>query len=353
MPTLRAKRPIAAHLARPGDSAAERTLGPRSSAVHEALPESLNALGRPASILTVRLLGHFDIRLQNGIRCDLGSHKAEELFAFLVLRRGKPCGRDYVAELLWEDGCAQARKYLRQALWQVNRGLAVAGLEDLLCADHEWLQLRHDGLNVDLLVVEDANQRNVGKVGHELTADNAAAIESAALLYGGDLMDGWPASWLVEERERCRVVFLSLAEKLCDHHESQGHVDATLAWSERILAADPAHERTHQRSMRVLYLAGDRSGALRQFQRCTTALSRELDVSPSSETVALMERIRSGARRETAVSQCAGASQASEDGAIAHLRDCAERLRILLKDLDHDISVVTEDHDALRRGKGV
>lgn len=67
--------------------------------------------------LTVRLLGHFDLRLLGGARCDLGSHKAEELFAFLVLRRGRPCGRDYVADLLWEEGATQSRKYLRQALY--------------------------------------------------------------------------------------------------------------------------------------------------------------------------------------------------------------------------------------------
>lgn len=353
MRSSRAKRPMAADRAETGDSAAEATLRPDPSAAHEALQDPSSAPMRRASILTVRLLGHFDVRLQNGIRCDLGSHKAEELFAFLVLRRGKPCGRDYVADLLWEDGCAQSRKYLRQALWQVNRGLAVAGLEDLLSADHEWLQLRHEGLSVDLLVVEDANQRNLGQVGHEIAAEGAAAIESAALLYEGDLMDGWPANWLSDERERCRAVFLALAEKLCDYHESQGHIDATLAWSERILVADPAHERTHQRSMRVLYFAGDRTGALRQFQRCTTALARELDVTPSPETVALMQQIRAGGRCQGEAGSHAGAAQASESVAVARLRGCTDRLRSLVQDLDHDITLVLEQQDALRRSKGV
>jgi DNA-binding SARP family transcriptional activator len=342
---------MASHRAETGDSVAETTLRLESSATHEALQEPSSAPARRASILTVRLLGHFDVRLQSGVRCDLGSHKAEELFAFLVLRRGKPCGRDYVADLLWEDGCAQSRKYLRQALWQVNRGLAVAGLEDLLCADHEWLRLRHEGLSVDLLVVEDANQRNLGQVGHELAAESAAAIESAALLYEGDLMDGWPANWLADERERCRAVFLALAEKLCDFHESQGHVDATLAWSERILAADPAHERTYQRSMRVLYVAGDRTGALRQFQRCTTALSRELDVTPSPETVALMQQIRAGAQRQVEAGANAGPTQAPETLAAARLRGYADRLRSLVKDLDQDIAVLFQRQDGRRRSK--
>jgi DNA-binding SARP family transcriptional activator len=306
-----------------------------------------------ASMLTVRLLGHFDLRSPEGIRCDLGSHKAEELFAFLVLRRGRPCGRDYVADLLWEDGSAQSRKYLRQALWQVNRGLAAANLENLLSADHEWLQLSHGGLNVDLLTVEEVNHQSLGQVGRDFLAETAAAVESAALLYQGDLMDGWPSTWLADERERCRAVFLALAEKLCDYYESRGQVEATLAWGERILAADPAHERTHQRSMRVLYFAGDRTGALRQFQRCTTALSRELDVAPSPRTVALMERIRADVQDPAEFDSRTSARPPGE--VVARLRRFTARLEWMIQDLDRDLSSVlgqqapSED----RRTKGV
>lgn len=304
-------------------------------------------------MLTVHLLGRFDLRLQEGIRCDLGSHKAEELFAFLVLRRGRPCGRDYVADLLWEDGSAQSRKYLRQALWQVNRGLVGANLENLLTTDHEWMQLSHASLNVDLLTVEEVNQRSLGQVGRDFLPKTAAAVESAALLYQGDLMDGWHSTWLADERERCRAVFLTLAEKLCDYYESRGQVEATLAWIERVLAAEPAHERSHQRSMRVLYHAGDRTGALRQFQRCTAALSRELDVAPSPKTVALMERIR--ADTQIPVEFDSRPSSPAPGEVIACLRSFKSRLESLLQDLDRDLSSIQcqQATSPMRRSKGV
>jgi DNA-binding SARP family transcriptional activator len=304
-------------------------------------------------MLTVRLLGRFDLRLPKGIRCDLGSHKAEELFAFLILRRGRPCGRDYVADLLWEDGSAQSRKYLRQALWQVNRGLAAANLETLLSADHEWIQLSHAGLNVDLLTVEKVHQQSLGQLGRDFLAATATAVESATLLYEGDLMDGWPSPWLAEERERCRAVFLALAEKLCDYYESHGQVEATLAWAERILAAEPAHEQAHLRLMRVLYHAGDRTGALRQFQRCTAALSRELDVAPSTKTVALMERIRADAPGPPEFDSRPSAPPPGE--VVARLRRFTDRLESLVGDLDRDLSSVLgqQASAADRRSKGV
>jgi DNA-binding SARP family transcriptional activator len=289
-------------------------------------------------MLTVRLLGRFDLRLLDGTRCDLGSHKAEELFAFLVLRRGRPCGRDYAADLLWEDGSAQSRKYLRQALWQVNRGLAAAHLENLLSADHEWLQLSHKGLNVDMITVEEVNQHSLGQMGRGFLAETAAAVESAALLYEGGLMEGWPGTWLADERERCRAVFLVLAEKLCDYYESRNEVEATLAWGERILAAEPAHERTHERSMRVLYQAGDRTGALRQFQRCAAALSRELGVAPSSWTVALMERIRADAHAPAEFDSRPSAPRPGE--IVARFRTFTARLESLIQDFDRNLSSI-------------
>lgn len=213
----------------------------------------------------------------------------------------------------------------------MNRGLANAHLESLLDADHEWLQLSQEGFNVDLLTVEGINQKNLGRAGRDLLTEAAAELERAALLYQGDLMDGWSCDWLADERERSRGVFVALAEKLCDYYEFHGQAEATLAWSERILSADPAHERTHQRSMRVLYSSGDRTAALRQFQRCAKALSRELDVAPSPRTVALAESIRADIHEFPSNTQLLG-------GNIVRLRGYITRLDALIRDLDRDLS---------------
>ena len=45
--------------------------------------------------------------------------------------------------------------------------------------------------------------------------------------------------------------------------------------------------------MRLHHLAGNRSAALRQYERCVAFLRQELDVDPSAQTVALYEQIRS------------------------------------------------------------
>jgi DNA-binding SARP family transcriptional activator len=44
--------------------------------------------------------------------------------------------------------------------------------------------------------------------------------------------------------------------------------------------------------MRLYYRAGDRTAALRQFERCITALCEELDVRPGKRTLVLYDQIR-------------------------------------------------------------
>jgi DNA-binding SARP family transcriptional activator len=60
-----------------------------------------------------------------------------------------------------------------------------------------------------------------------------------------------------------------------------------------ILRYDPARERTHRQLMHLYSLAGDRTSALRQFERCAHALKQELGVKPERKTVELYERIKS------------------------------------------------------------
>jgi hypothetical protein len=44
--------------------------------------------------------------------------------------------------------------------------------------------------------------------------------------------------------------------------------------------------------MRLYYQAGDRTTALRQYERCATAMAKEFNVPPSRETVALYHQVR-------------------------------------------------------------
>ena len=83
-----------------------------------------------------------------------------------------------------------------------------------------------------------------------------------------------------------------ILDKLLVYCMSHEEFEAGQRYGGLILRYDRARERTHQLLMRLHYLAGDRTGALRQYERCVVALREELGVRPDRRTVALYEEIR-------------------------------------------------------------
>src|SRR5256885_11705620 len=87
-------------------------------------------------------------------------------------------------------------------------------------------------------------------------------------------------------------MYLTLLDKLLCYCATHQDYETGQAYGALLLRHDRAHERTHRQLMRLHYRAGDRTAALRQYERCRTALSEELDVKPDRRTVTLYEQIR-------------------------------------------------------------
>jgi DNA-binding SARP family transcriptional activator len=249
--------------------------------------------------LNVRLLGRLDVRFDDETAVHLRSRNAQHLFAYLLLYRGRSHTREALASLMWpESRSTQARKYLRQTLWQLNKALDAVlpdGHDDVLLTDPEWIQLNPEaGLWLDVAAFEGAWTLVQGTPGGELDSRRRQALERALQLYRGDLLEGCYEDWCVFERERLQGVYVGLLEKRMITCEVHGDYEHGLDCGVRALQCDVAHERIHRRMMRLRYLAGDRTGALRQYQRCVAFLRDELGVKPSPRTAFLYERIRSG-----------------------------------------------------------
>jgi DNA-binding SARP family transcriptional activator len=234
---------------------------------------------------------------QAGDRPVEGLHapKVLELFSYLLVYRDRPHAREALAALQWgERPTAQAKKYLRQALWQIQTALEAAGdAPPLLLVDAEWVQVNPlAAFWLDVAAFEQAFKGARNVPGWQLHGAAAAALEAAVGLYRGDLLEGCYQDWCLFERERLQGIYLAMLDKLIARCEAQHDYQAGLAYGTRILRYDRARERTHRRLMRLHYLAHNRTGALRQYERCVEALEEELGVGPSRRTVALYEQIR-------------------------------------------------------------
>ncbi|MCS6828008.1 MAG: hypothetical protein NZ553_15450 [Caldilinea sp.] len=247
--------------------------------------------------LTISLFGRFHCAVNGRPVGRLEARKVQELFIYLLLHRSRPCTREALATLLWgERDEVHAKKYLRQALWQLHSALESAchPHRPLLSADNEWIGIHPEApLWLDVEIFE-AAYTTLRSQGNRVSSPQAAEmLYQAAALYQGDLLEGWYQDWCIFERERFLQMYFAMLDALIDHAEQTQNYADGVHFCELVLRKDPARERTHRRLMRLHYRAGNRSAALRQFELCTEILQRELNVAPSKSTLALYEEIRS------------------------------------------------------------
>jgi DNA-binding SARP family transcriptional activator len=246
--------------------------------------------------LRFRLFGKFSASLDTETLAGLDAGKDQELLSYLLIHRDRPHAREALATLLWSNTSTErSKKYLRQALWHLHAALnnGDSGAEVLL-VDHDWLSLNpRTDLWTDVADFERAFAAAEGIPGRQLDSQQAQGLKDAAALYQDDLLPGWYQDWVLFERERLQNMYLLILDKLIGHLQYHQQYEFAHGYGATILKYDPARERTHRQMMYLYSLAGDRTGALRQFERCVAALKQELGVKPERRTLELYERIKS------------------------------------------------------------
>ena len=241
------------------------------------------------SRLVLSFLGPPLIEL-DGVYVVLKLRKAMALLAYLAVA-GDRHGRDELAELLFaRQDRDRGRSNLRQAL-----SLLRDATGDRVGADKEavWLPDGPD-LRVDVRELRRLSALEPG-------AGNADRLAEAAALFRGEFMAGFflkdsPGfeQWQESQRDDLQRARASLLRRLADHHAARGEWAAAIDRARQRLALDPLDESSHRGLIELLARSGERSAALRQYERCRELLRRDLGERPDLETEDLHRRVLGG-----------------------------------------------------------
>jgi WD40 repeat protein/basic membrane lipoprotein Med (substrate-binding protein (PBP1-ABC) superfamily)/DNA-binding SARP family transcriptional activator len=228
-------------------------------------------------MLEVRLLGQFQVR-SDGTIIEIPSRPAQSLLAYLVLNAGITHRRERLAGLLWPDSTdANARSYLRQALWRIRKSLEDNGLD--------W----QDFLRIDDISVAfdqtcpywcDAEAILERKDPGTWPADELIEVVSA---YQGELLPGFYDEWIVLERERIQAAFDHKMQQLLDSLVQAQRWGDALEWGQRWIAQGRVPEPAYRALMIAHAGMGDLPGVTAVYKRCVEALNAELGVAPSED----------------------------------------------------------------------
>lgn len=236
--------------------------------------------------LRLTLLGGFQAHAVSGLKAIHLGRKAQGLLAYLGTRPGEAHTRGRLTGLLWGSVTeAQARHSLRQVLLELRRALSEAGAS-AVSVQGETIVMNPRAVEVDVVAFE-----------HLVAKGTPLAVERAAALYRGDLLEGLRVDealfeeWLSSERERLRSVALNAFQKLLGHWLHVGDTERVIHTALRVLRIDATQEVVHRTLMWLYLQMGQRGTALRQYRACVSILERELGVPPAIETRRLYEQI--------------------------------------------------------------
>jgi ATP/maltotriose-dependent transcriptional regulator MalT/DNA-binding SARP family transcriptional activator len=258
--------------------------------------------GKASPLLRVRCLGGFEI-FRGGAPVSDGqwkSRRAKTLLKLLAAQAGREISREQALEMLWSDqhpeGLRTAFNSLLHRARKVLEPRTGAG-KDIFCVRQEGDRI---GLNHELVWTDvqqfQAHLDEAERTGRGGQPGKAMeAYEKAVALYRGDFLPEEPfLEWAIPVRDRLRARYLRALEDGAGLAESAGDRDRTLAFREKLFSADACNEKACCWLM-ARYLSDKQRGkAVRTYEQCERALSRELDLEPDEQTKRLYRSIIGG-----------------------------------------------------------
>jgi DNA-binding SARP family transcriptional activator len=243
----------------------------------------------------VFLLGDFCLLLRGRPLDCRHAGKSQRLIRYLLAHHTRQVPKDVLIEVFWPTaGPTTGRRNLHQAVYMIRKAVRAHAPEmQLIIHDNDTY-----AVNPDLDIWSDAEEFErsiaIGRTGED-TGDVSRALEAyriAERCYRGDFLEDSPyEDWALNERDRLRLLYLEVANRLGDLLVAVGELEGAFQIGQRLLRRDPCDEHAHQRAMRCFAAAGQRSLVAQQYRACADALERSLALEPSPETTEVYESL--------------------------------------------------------------
>jgi len=258
-----------------------RALGRREVAAGEA------TVPAPAR-LTVRGLGCFEAFGGQADSVKWISKKSAELFAYLLVHRGRSVSKTRVLEDVFpEMPVKNAEIYLNTAAYQLRKALSAHGFKESILSAQEQYRVELNRMDVDFIRFEQGIE--------ELSAVEATDEEAAVELekrFGGELFEDKSYAWATAERERLALAYETFAKSLAERLLARKRYREAARIARRLVSRNEFDEASNLLLLNVLGAMGDRRSLVHAYERYAELLFQELGLQPSPEIGRLYEQYR-------------------------------------------------------------
>jgi DNA-binding SARP family transcriptional activator len=263
----------------------------------EARLSPSSGIESPLPALQIFCFGRFSVRRAGEPLALCHNRNGQAIFRYLAAHPRHYETMDVLMDALWPDDRPDvARHKLHVASSALRRTLngdyaCPKGGGYLLC-EHGTYQL-NPAITIQIDVEEFLTHYRAGQ--HAEERAQIGHYEAACRLYAGPfLLDDLYADWSQIRREQLTQNYLMMCRALAASAFANRRYDQVVRWATTILEENRCDEAAYRQLMSAYAAQGNRTEALRMYQRCEHMLAEELGVPPLPETTALFYAILHG-----------------------------------------------------------
>ena len=229
---------------------------------------------------------------------DFPGRLGRRLWAYAVLNRRRPIGRDELITALWGDAEPEAVDASLDSLLSRLRG-TLARLRE------PTLELRRSSGGYVLRLPADTfvDRERAWSAIHHVQAtrrqgDAAGAWAEAVIareIVARGFLPGDTGEWIEAERHLLRDIEVQALESIADAELAQSRPLEAERVARALIALEPLRESGYQLLMNALAASGNAAQAARVMDECRAALA-SVALTPSAETRRVFDSISSGSR---------------------------------------------------------
>jgi ATP/maltotriose-dependent transcriptional regulator MalT/two-component SAPR family response regulator len=201
---------------------------------------------------------------------------------FFILQHPDGVTKEEIGEAFWPDSTIEAlRVRFKNSIYRLRHAL---GSESISFIDDYYrfnrsLEYYYDSEDFvqELSIAEKAADFD-GQIHHLIQAINQ---------YRGVYLPKMDYEWAIVQREQYHQTFIANIMKLIDLLLNSGQYQAAIQYVNRAIEEDSCCEEAYRAGMKAFSHQGDRASISRYYDKCCTALKKELDLEPAFETTSL------------------------------------------------------------------
>jgi len=213
--------------------------------------------------------------------------KCAELFAYLLMTRGRGAARERLLEDVFDGIATRNRQaYLSTTLYQVRHTLKQHGYPAAVRFLNGSYNLQPGTVTSDFAVFEE----RVAAINMISESNYMHAYETERLFAGG-LFEGKEFLWSMAEKERLSMMYTRFSKRLGRWLLEHGQTDLASDVAMKLVSFNETDEEANALLLNVFAAAGDRQALAAHYARYAELLREEFSERPSPEMNRLYERL--------------------------------------------------------------